>query len=107
LAIVNSEETMDSEEQEVIHRFGSDDEECLQRIGDALYDASLALSFCSGLVATDRPDLPREEWPVFTLDFSKEATALVEELKRLHQLSRTGSYLEGGQCKTCPLRTPT
>jgi len=38
----------------------------------ALQHARLALAACNHCITTDRPDLPRSEWPVWTINHEAE-----------------------------------
>jgi hypothetical protein len=58
-----------------------------------------ALSFSSGLTASDRPDMPRNERPEFVLDNSLEID-LVNLMVDVLRNSRTG--LECSRCGICP-----
>ena len=42
----------------------------------ALREAGLALSASHGLWATDRSDLPREQWPMYRIDHRAELEAI-------------------------------
>ena len=48
----------------------------MMQIIEALDRASLALSASHNLTVTDRPDLPRDQWPVWVLDHRRELDAL-------------------------------
>lgn len=68
----------------------------------ALYVAGLALSASHNLHVTDRPDLPREQWPVYVLDHDAELRAI---LRADRALRRAGS--DCGRCRRVPTNEPT
>ena len=53
------------------------------RVIDALRRAHLALSVSHNLTVTDRPELPRETWPVWVTDHRAEISALDEAIDLL------------------------
>lgn len=55
-------------------------------LDDALIRVSLALSASHHLAVTDRPDLPREQWPVWVLDHAPEL-ALLDRVREALGLS--------------------
>lgn len=44
----------------------------MNKVREALQAASLALSASHNLTVTDRPGLPRDQWPVYVLDHLAE-----------------------------------
>lgn len=72
------------------------------RVIDALRRAHLALSASHNLTVTDRPDLPRHEWPVWVTDHRGELAALDEAAEILS----SDSDRECGDRSTCPSTTP-
>ena len=57
-------------------------------LGPALDRLSLALSASHNLTVTDRPDLPRDQWPVWVLDHTPEL-ALLDQVR--DALKRSGA----------------
>lgn len=53
----------------------------MMQVIEALDRASLALSASHNLTVTDRPDLPRDQWPVWVLD-NAEALEAIETARR-------------------------
>lgn len=53
----------------------------------ALERASLALSASHNLTVTDRPDLPRDQWPVYVLDHMAEVELIDQALAALDAAS--------------------
>lgn len=56
-------------------------------VARALTQASLALSASHGLLATDRSDLPRNQWPMYRLDHSADLRAIDAALAALVEAS--------------------
>lgn len=76
---------------------GSQFEPCRDQVlCDALYLAGLALSASSGLLVTDRPDLPRLEQPLYVLKHDDELKAIDRAVEALS--SRNGR--ECGRCRS-------
>lgn len=61
-------------------------ETCPLNLDDALTRVALALSASHHLTVTDRPDLPREQWPVWVLDHAPEL-ALLDQVREALGLS--------------------
>lgn len=68
----------------------------------ALKSASLALSASHNLTATDRADLPRDQWQVYVLDHSAEIALIDAALVSLGEPSSIDSDRECGCCNSCP-----
>jgi len=60
---------------------------------EALRRVHLALSASHNLTVTDRPDLPRSEWPVWVTDHAAEIKALDDAVA----IVSSGSRLAGGE----------
>lgn len=52
----------------------------MNAVKNALEQASLALSASHNLTVTDRPDLPRDQWPVYVLDHLAELDLIDQAL---------------------------
>lgn len=59
----------------------------MSTIRRALESASLALSASHNLTVTDRPDLPRDQWPVYVLDHLAELDLIDQALAALDAAS--------------------
>lgn len=68
----------------------------------ALKSAGLALSASHNLTATDRADLPRDQWPVYVLDHGAQIALVDAALVSLGEPSSIDSARECGCCNSCP-----
>ena len=83
-----------------------------QAIITALKAASLALSASHNVTVTDRSDLPRDQWPIYILDHTKEGNLIDKALVSLGEKScfledgtSTDNDPECGQCSSRPSTT--